>query len=398
MQETRAPNTERPTDSGARPARLGIVGGGQLARMTALAAFPIGCEPVVLERDRHGPAMQVAPGSIEGDWNNPRTLLQLAEQVDVVTLENEFADADALATLEKAGHEVYPRAATIGLVQDKLTQKQVLSRAGLAVPRFRGVNTPEDVRTAGLQFGLPLLLKTRRNGYDGKGNVTLRSESGISDAWRRLGGDVNELLAEEYFPFRKELAVMVTRGRDGETAVYPVVETVQRNHVCHVVRAPADIPTELAVRAADMAHRAVEVVDGIGTFGVELFLGEDGDLALNEMAPRVHNSGHYTIEACECSQFENHVRAVLGRPLGGTRMVAPAAAMVNLLGARQAPGKPCGLQDALKVPGAHVHLYGKATCTPGRKMGHVTALGETAEQALAIAVEAARKIRFGDPS
>ena len=175
-----------------------------------------------------------------------------------------------------------------------------------------------------------------------------------------------------------------------------MVETVQRNHVCHVVQAPADIPEELASRAADMARRAVEVFHGIGTFGVEMFLGKNGELAINEMAPRVHNSGHYTIEACECSQFENHIRAVLGWPLGSTRMVAPAAAMVNLLGVGKALGKPCGLQDALKVPGAHVHLYGKAMCTPGRKMGHVTALGETADEALAIAEKAAGKIRFGD--
>jgi 5-(carboxyamino)imidazole ribonucleotide synthase len=189
----------------------------------------------------------------------------------------------------------------------------------------------------------------------------------IETGWQELGGGLNELLVESFWHFSNELAFIVTRGRDGATAVYPVVETVQRDHVCHIVRAPADISQRIAAQASNLARRAVEAVGGIGSFGVELFLAGSGELAVNELAPRVHNPGHYTIEACESSQFESHVRAVLGWPLGSTRMIAPAAVTVNLLGKDRAPGQPLGLDSALAVPGAHVHLYGKAMSGTGVK-------------------------------
>jgi 5-(carboxyamino)imidazole ribonucleotide synthase len=180
--------------------------------------------------------------------------------------------------------------------------------------------------------------------------------------------------------------------------VYPVVETMQRDHICHLVKAPAGIPDELAGRAAALARRAVEVVGGVGSFGVEMFLSAAGDLAINELAPRVHNSGHYTIEACACSQFENHVRAVLGWPLGDPRMVAPAAVMVNLLGNDKSSGQPRGLDAALRVTGARVHLYGKRMSGPGRKMGHITVLADAVAAAQAAAERAAALITFGSPS
>lgn len=203
-------------------------------------------------------------------------------------------------------------------------------------------------------------------------------------------------MVEAWFPFVKELAIIVSRGRDGATAVYPVVETIQRNHVCHVVKAPAQISDELAIRAATLANRAVEAVGGIGSFGVELFLSATGELAINELAPRVHNSGHYTIEACDCSQFENHVRAVLGWPLGSPLMVAPAAVMVNLLGTEKTSGEPRGLDAALRMTGARVHLYGKLMSGPGRKMGHITVLEKSVDEAQAVAERAAKQIEFGE--
>jgi 5-(carboxyamino)imidazole ribonucleotide synthase len=239
-------------------------------------------------------------------------------------------------------------------------------------------------------------LKTRRNGYDGKGNFTVRAEAAVETAWQMLGGDKNELFVETFWHFSQELAVMVTRGRDGETVVYPVVETIQRNHVCHVVKAPAQISLEIAARATELARRAVEAVGGVGSFGVEMFLSANGDMAINELAPRVHNSGHYTIEACDCSQFENHVRAVLGWPLGSPRMVAPAAVMVNLLGTEKTSGRPRGLANVLRQAGAHVHIYGKLTSGAGRKMGHITVLENSVEEALAIAERAAKQICFRD--
>lgn len=377
--------------------RLGIVGGGQLAKMTALAGLQLGCDIVVLERNNFSPAANLASHSIVGDWDNPEVLLQLASQVGVVTLENEFVDAASLSALEEAGCHLYPSAQSIGLVQDKLVQKQTLAAAGLPVPRFAALASVAEIESLAVDFGWPLLLKARRNAYDGKGNATARSTADAAAAWQKLGGDAGRgLFVEEFCDFTTELAVIVTRGRDGASVSYPVVETVQRDHVCHLVKAPAPVPAKIAARAADVAQHAVAAVGAVGSFGVEMFLTRAGEIVVNELAPRVHNSGHYTIEACLCSQFENHVRAVLGWPLGATAMVTPAAVMVNLLGTGKAAGQPHGLERALAVPGAHVHIYGKAMSGAGRKMGHVTALGATLDEALATARRAAAEIRFGD--
>lgn len=371
--------------------RLGIIGGGQLAKMTAVAAAQLGCEVVVLERQEDFPAQSLDTHALLGDWNDPRELLRLAPLVDVVTLENEFVDPTALAVLADHRHQLWPSASTLERVQDKLRQKTVFAEAGLPVPRFADAPSREAVR----RFGLPAVLKKRHHSYDGKGNATVRSAEELEAAWAWLEGDRHPLYVEEFCPFERELAIIVTRGQDGTVARYPVVETINREHICHVVKAPAAVPAETAAQVTDLAVRAVTAIEGVGSFGLEFFHLADGRVLLNEIAPRVHNTGHYTIEACVCSQFENHVRAVLGWPLGSPAMVAPAAAMVNLLGYGDGPGTPRGLTEGLQVPGAHIHIYGKTRSARGRKMGHITALGATPEEAHALAQRAADCIRFG---
>ena len=375
--------------------RIGIVGGGQLAKMTALPAMELGCEIVILEKTENTPSSSLAAEVLYGDWDDPVNLLALANKVDVVSLENEFVDARALQEVEDADHLLFPSAKTIGLVQDKYIQKQTLSNAGIPVAPFSAVSSKRDIEEKAKKFGWPLVLKARRLGYDGKGNATLESPTDIDEAWEKLDGDNRELYVEGFCNFTCELAVMVTRAIDGSIVNYPVVESVQKDHICHIVRAPAHIDDSLAKEAIEIARKAVITIEGIGTIGIEMFLTEDNDIVLNEMAPRVHNSGHYTIEACECSQFENHVRAILGMPLGSTRMIAPAAVMINMLGEEQGTGYPVGIADALAVSGAHIHVYGKATTNIGRKMGHITALGETINEAEEIANRAAKCIRFG---
>ena len=375
--------------------RIGIVGGGQLAKMTALAAMELGCAIVILEKSENTPSSNLAAEVLHGDWDDPETLLQLADRVDVVSLENEFVDANSLKALEQTGHRLYPGSATIALVQDKLIQKQALSNAGIPVTPYAEVNSREEINHQADQLGWPLVLKTRRNGYDGKGNATLNSSADIDNAWTKLDGDNKELYVEGFCKFTGELAVMVTRGTDGEMVNYPVVESVQKDHICHVIRAPARIDDELANKAIELARKAVTTIDGVGSIGVEMFLTGDNHIILNEMAPRVHNSGHYTIEACECSQFENHVRAILGLPLGSPKMIAPAAVMINMLGEEQGTGYPVGIEQALAVNGAHIHVYGKTTTNIGRKMGHITALGSDINEAEHIANKAASCIRFG---
>lgn len=380
--------------SGPGP-RIAIIGGGQLAKMTALAALELGCDVLVLETRNEGPAVNLASHLYVGDWNNPADLLKLAEHADVITLENEFVLADSLAELEKAGHLLFPSSKTVALIQDKFVQKETLKAAGLPVSAFRAIKTRDDIKEAAGEFGWPLVVKARHYAYDGKGNATINNESEIDAAWQKLDGDNRGLYVEAFCPFASELAIMITTGRSGEAVAYPLVESVQRDHICHIVRAPAPVATDIVEQATGIARQAVAAVAAVGSFGVEMFLTGEGKVIINELAPRVHNSGHYTIEACECSQFENHVRAVLGWPLGSTKMVKPAAVMVNLLAAGSGGGDPAGIDRALAVPGAHVHIYGKAKSHPGRKMGHVTALGDTLAEAERAAQAAANLIRFG---
>lgn len=375
--------------------RIAIVGGGQLAKMTALSGLQLGCDVLVLERKSEGPAVNLASHFFVGDWDNPDDLINLAEHADVVTLENEFVDANSLSELEKAGHTLFPTAKSIGLVQDKYIQKQILAEAGLPLSPFKKIESRADITTVAEEFNWPLVIKARRNGYDGKGNATVNNASEIDAAWDKLDGNNRTLYAEAFCPFVSELAIIITTSRNGEVAAYPLVESVQRDHICHVVRCPAPVSEEITAKATDIAKRAVTAIGAIGSFGVEMFLTGDGQVIINELAPRVHNSGHYTIEACECSQFENHVRAVLGWPLGSTKMVKPAAVMVNLLGQGHGHGHPAGFDEALAMAGVHVHIYGKELSQPGRKMGHVTALGETLGEAEATAQAAANVLKFG---
>lgn len=372
--------------------RLGIFGGGQLAQMLTQAAISLGVETVIFERSADSPAGRLTHTELVGAWEDPALLATFAQQSDLITLENEFVDAALLAHLEAQGKPVFPSAATLALVQDKLLQKECLRAAGLRVPAFRQVDSPADVHAAAQDLGWPLLLKARRNGYDGYGNATLRTPDDVAPAWERLTRGGSSLLVEAFVPFVRELAVMVVRGRDGETRAYPVVETVQHHHICHIVRAPAAISVAEANEATALAVAAVEAVQGVGIFGVELFALADGHILFNEMAPRPHNSGHYTIEACVASQFENHLRAVLGWPLAPTDLRTPAAVMVNLLGRRNGPVGREALRAALAIPGAHIHLYGKREARVGRKMGHITVLGPSLAEAEALALQAADRV------
>lgn len=376
-------------DGLAYPALLGVLGGGQLARMTAEAAARLGVELAVMEKEPNSPAGRIAAREVAGGWQDHARLAEFAAGTLTVTLENEFVDVAALEWLEAQGVAVYPTAHTMSLIQDKYDQKRFMRDAGLPVVDFAPVTSAEDVERAAAEWGWPLALKGRHGSYDGYGNATLRGRGDIASAFARLGFPERTLYIERWAEFTRELAVMVARGRDGAVAVYPVVETIQQNHICHIVRAPAPGAVATLDRAASVARRAVEAIEGVGVFGVELFELPDGSVLYNEIAPRPHNSGHYTIEGCVTSQFENHVRAVLGLPLGLTAMTAPAAVMVNTLGVRSGPAEARGMARALAIPGAHVHVYGKLASRVGRKMGHITALGATIAEAEATARAAA---------
>lgn len=368
---------------------VGIVGAGQLARMTCLAAWPLGIRVAVLGAADE-PAAGCAAALVPGSWQDAAAVAALGRECRVLTLENEFVDAAALAAVEAAGTPVHPRAAAVAVVQDKARQKERLRGAGLPVPRFVVAERASDVDAAGRDLGWPLVMKSRTLGYDGYGNATCADPAEAREAFPRLDRGEGVLL-EEFVPFAGELATMVARSTTGEEAVYPIVETVQRNHVCTEVVAPARIDGDIRARAREIAAAAAHAADGVGVTGVEMFLQPTGAVLVNELAPRPHNSGHYTIEACETSQFENHLRGILGLPLGSVQMRAPAAAMVNILGTRSGPSDP-DVAAALAVPGAHIHLYDKLEVRVRRKMGHVTAMAGGAEEALTIARLAVRAV------
>ncbi|KAA0176646.1 hypothetical protein FNF27_01927 [Cafeteria roenbergensis] len=373
---------------------VGVLGGGQLGRMMAEAAHRLGARVVVLDPTEGCPAAQVCHAQVVGDFRDKASVLELARQVDVLTCEIEHVNAAAMAEAS-AVTTVEPSAETMAVVQDKFAQKQHFADAGgVSLGEFREVSSEADIAAAGVEWGWPLMLKARRMAYDGKGNAVVPSAEQVPAAAAALGGaGPGALYVEKWVPFERELAVMVVRGRDGEVRSYDCVETVQRDSVCHVVIAPARVDGVLREQARRVAEAAVATLPGAGIYGVELFLtqrasaGEPQRVLLNEVAPRPHNSGHFTIEACECDQFENHLRAVMGLPLGSTAMRVGAAVMVNALGTGsgdadlEATWGP--LARGLSTPGAALHWYGKAGVRLGRKVGHVTVTGSSPMEAAA---------------
>ncbi|MGE5315880.1 MAG: 5-(carboxyamino)imidazole ribonucleotide synthase [Acidobacteriota bacterium] len=360
---------------------IGILGGGQLARMSAQAASRLGIRTAILEREECSPAGQLTHQEFVGWVDNEELVTQFAHACGVVTLENEFIDYRRLEFIESLGREVVPSSAVIARIQDKFIQKETLAQHGIPVPLFLPVTRETSWKELRARLGSPVVMKSRKMGYDGYGNAMVRSQASFDAARQKLSARHAQLMAEEFVDFTMELAVMVVRTKK-ETRAYPVVQTIQKDHICSMVIAPAPIDRTTAQRAAHIAIAAVEAVGGMGLFGVEMFITSDNEILVNEMAPRPHNSGHYTIEGCVTSQFENHVRAVLGLPLGSTSMLAPYAVMVNLLGSKTPKPGTANLVTALRNEHAHFHLYGKAASRPGRKMGHVTVLGSSLPELL----------------
>jgi 5-(carboxyamino)imidazole ribonucleotide synthase len=312
----------------------------------------------------------------------------------VVTFDHELVDADHLAALVVAGHRVHPKPDVVRLVQDKRRMRADLTRMGFPAPAYRFVSTAVEVSGFAAEHGWPVVVKAAQGGYDGRGVWVLADEAAVEDLVRQTATQEIELLVEAWVPIEREVAVQVARRPSGDLVVYPPVETVQRGGICHEVLAPAAVAPAIAAEAERLGRDIAVACDVTGLLAVELFL-TGGRLLVNELAVRPHNSGHHSIEGCVTSQFENHLRAVLDWPLGATTLVAPAVAMVNLLG-RSTLDPHRRLPEALAVPGVHVHLYDKPA-RPGRKLGHVTATGGDAAEVHARARRAAG-ILAGEPS
>jgi len=360
--------------------RIGIVGGGQLGRMLTFAAKRLGFYVVILDPSKNSPAGQVADKQIVAHFTDVVAIKKLAKEVDFLTFEIELANAEILDKLSKQGVTINPSAKTLSIIKDKLLQKKFLQKNNLPTAEYVEVHTEADIRKAADLFGYPILLKARFDAYDGRGNALIQNEKEIKRGMKKLAN--RKLYVEKSVPFTKELSCIVARHINGEIAMYPVVETIHKHSICYIVIAPGRIDKIISVKVLNLAKQVMDTLKGAGVFGIEMFLLENDDVLINEIAPRVHNTGHFTIEASITSQFEQHIRAITNMPLGSTEMVVPSAVMINILGDRSGKVNVTGLDKVLAIPNVFVHIYGKMETRKQRKMGHITVIDNSVNVAL----------------
>jgi len=365
---------------------IGVLGSGQLGRMFAIAARRMGYRVHTLSPDEDTPTGQVADVEINASYEDVDAVRGFASGVDVVTFEFENVPATAAAAAAECA-PVRPGGYVLHVTQHRLREKTFLSEAGLPVTPFQRVRSLEELQAATRKLGLPAVLKTAGFGYDGKGQYRMKTAQDLAAAWEAVGEQ--EAVLEAFIDFQCEISVVAARGEDGSFVHYGAVENRHRNHILDLSIAPARVRLEIAREAVELARAVLEKLEVVGVLCVEFFVRKDGSLLINELAPRPHNSGHFSFDANLTSQFEQQLRAVCGLPLGDTRQFGPAA-MANLLGDIWDNGEP-DWEAAVGVPTVKLHLYGKAEPRPGRKMGHLTAVAPTLEQAVAD-VERARRL------
>lgn len=371
--------------------KIGIVGGGQLGKMMILEGKKLGYYFMILDPTKNCPADSIADEHIVAGFDDLEAIQELAKRVDVVTFEFEHIDVKALQILEVSGHKVYPSSETLLHIQNKYIQNQWLAKHEIPIPAYIQVASTSDIADAGDTLGYPMILKTCTGGYDGKGNAVIRTKEDIREAYQTLGNGKLPLMVEEFIPFEKEISILVCRSTNGDMKVFPVAENVHVNSILDETTVPADIHEATNEKAMEIAKKAMEAFAGYGMFCIELFVTKEGAVLVNEIAPRPHNSGHYTIEGCYTSQYENHIRAILGQSLGDTSLIRPTA-MKNLIGEYHRISHIEGLKEAYQYPEVKIHIYGKEKVAVGRKMGHITATAPTLEEALIAVRNAHSKI------
>lgn len=367
-----------------------------MARMSALQAFRFGIRVGAFsDRPVNEPVQFMTPYSTSGSFDSVADMTKFAKNYDVLTLENEFISSEVLQEVqEQSGTPIYPSPSSFARIENKLIEKRTFKKVGIPVTPYALIKSESGLDAFGEEHGWPYLLKSSKGGYDGYGNETVKNTEEATAAFKKLGGaGGHDIIAEAFVNFTHELAVQVARNETG-TVVYPCCKTVQENHICVAVVSPAPVDEAIQKKAQELAVKATEAIDGKGIFAYEFFLTKNKDVLLNESAPRPHNSGHYSIEGCVTSQFENHIRAVLGLPLGSTGLRKPAVVMINLLGTDKRKSQVGHALDAMKISDGHLHMYGKTDSRPGRKMGHFTLLGEDMDETYKKAIELTRKIRI----
>ena len=345
--------------------RLGIIGGGQLGMMITEAAQNLSdeiSEIIVLDPTENCPAAQVGAKQIIGDFKDENAIIKLAEQSDIITYEIESGNTNVLSKLKT---EIEPSPSTLGIIQDKLSQKTFLSENGLPVSEFYEITSLDDLHAKINDLGLPVLLKSRRDAYDGRGNFKIASSAEIEKAYQHFEG--KSLMIEKFVDFKMEVSVIAARNTNGDITTYPLVENIHENNILNVTIAPARVSDNVIKDAEDIAKKTMEVLKGAGVFGIEMFIDQDDRILINEIAPRVHNSGHHTLQSCKTSQFEQHLRAILGLDLGSTDIIHKTV-MCNILGPDGFEGKYKPVE--LEKDGVYLKMYGKSVSKPQRKLGH----------------------------
>lgn len=381
------------SDSLNPPAKIGIIGGGQLGKMVAIEAKRMGYDVTVLDPNPASPAGQVADHQIVAGFSDAKALRELVAGADVSTLEFEHIDADVLATLELEGYAIYPSGSTLKKIQDKFSQKKMLSEIGVPVPEFYEVTNYLELLTCSDILGFPFVVKFRKGGYDGKGNIMIHEAGQLKDL--EAYAEKGLLMAEKFVDFERELSVVTARAIDGQIKLYPVAENIHEQSILRLTRVPADIDLKVQQDIDKICKKVLAGLNDSGIFCIELFLTSNGKVYVNEIAPRPHNSGHYTIEACMTSQYEQLIRIITRLPLGSCMLRSPCV-MANILGCETTIGHYTlsGLEMVLNVEDLHLHIYGKSKTGYLKKIGHITVLDDNITIAEQKCLNALGKIRI----
>ncbi|SKC54055.1 5-(carboxyamino)imidazole ribonucleotide synthase [Maledivibacter halophilus] len=356
--------------------KIGIIGGGQLGKMIAQEAKKMGLFVIILDPTPDSPASEIANKQIVSHFNDKGKIEELINQCDITTFEIEHINTEILKKLENRGKEIYPASRVLEIIKDKSKQKEFLDEFNIPTSNWKKVdhNALDDEIPA-----FPVVQKACRGGYDGRGVYVIKNKENIENRLK------TESFLEEYIDFEKELAIMVARNKQGEIKCYPLVEMEfdEEKNICDMIIAPARVDESIYEEASKIAVKCVENLNGVGVFGIEMFLTKDKRILVNEIAPRVHNSGHYTIEGCVTSQFEQHLRCIMGLPLGSTELIIPTV-VINILGEKNHCGTAdyIGVEETLSIPGVSIHIYGKKEIMPYRKMGHVTIVDKEIDKAI----------------
>lgn len=375
------------------PIKIGIIGGGQIGKMIAQEAKRMSLKVVILDPSSDCPASTLCDRLIVADFKDENKIRDLAKSSDVITYEIELANSKALKSLELNNYPIFPSPHSLYLIQNKLRQKKFLKENNLPVPEFKKINSINDLLLAAKSFEYPLMLKACEDSYDGRGNYLIKCKEDISIAYNSFQN--REMFAEKYIDFKTEISIMVARNKKGQIATFPIAENIHKNNVLDTTIVPANISPKIKEAAEILAKNVVTCLNDIGIFGIELFVSNKDEIFINEIAPRPHNSGHYSIEGCSISQFEQHLRTILNFPLSKPELVRPTV-MKNILGPPNFSGtyRIIGLSKLLSLPSTKIHLYGKRITSPGRKLGHITCTGRTLEEVIKRSSDAKNSIEI----